>query len=151
MKHEELTSNEVEAVNRAEATFLLIRAGYRVYRPEVDCDGEDLVVRSRDGILHPVQQKSRPTVDLKRYGKDNSLWMLFPDPKEAVTLGRKWFLVPHNKLYEWMQDKHGHTPYWIENEAWHDPTISNELGKFLEDYKVEPVTTDLPSYSSPNS
>ena len=39
-----LTSNEVEAANRAEATALLIRADYRVYRPEADCYGEDLVV-----------------------------------------------------------------------------------------------------------
>lgn len=32
-----LTSNEIEAANRAEAIALLIRAGYRVYRPEADC------------------------------------------------------------------------------------------------------------------
>ena len=136
MKNEELTSNEVEAVNRAEATFLLIRAGYRVYRPEADCNGEDLVVRRPNGVLHPVQQKSRPTVDLKRYGKDKSLLMLFPDPKGAPVLGRKWFLVPHNELYEWMQDKHGHTTTWNEKEAWHDPTISKDLEKFLEKYTV---------------
>ncbi len=58
-----LTSNEVEAANRAEATALLIRAGYRVYRPEADCYGEDLVVRTPTGELRAVQLKSRPTVD----------------------------------------------------------------------------------------
>jgi hypothetical protein len=39
-----VTSNELEAANRAEATALLIRAGYRVYRPEADGYGEDLGV-----------------------------------------------------------------------------------------------------------
>jgi hypothetical protein len=42
-KIKELTANEIEAANRAEATALLIRAGYRVYRPEADCYGEDLI------------------------------------------------------------------------------------------------------------
>ena len=38
-----LTANEIEAANRAEATAILIRGGYRVYRPEADVSGEDLV------------------------------------------------------------------------------------------------------------
>jgi hypothetical protein len=52
-----LTSNEIEAANRAEATVLLIRGGYRVYRPEADVFGEDLIVRTSDGDLLPVQIK----------------------------------------------------------------------------------------------
>ena len=60
-----LTSNEVEAANRAEATALLIRAGYRVHRPEADCYGEnlygeDVVVRTPSGELLPLQLRSRP-------------------------------------------------------------------------------------------
>lgn len=39
-----LSPNEIEAANHAEATALLIRYGYRVYRPEVDVSGEDLVI-----------------------------------------------------------------------------------------------------------
>jgi phosphoglycolate phosphatase-like HAD superfamily hydrolase len=58
-----LQSNELEAANRAEATALLIRCGYRVYRPEADVEGEDLVVRTPDGDLLAVQLKSRITVD----------------------------------------------------------------------------------------
>jgi hypothetical protein len=70
-----LTSNEVEAANRSEATALLIRAGYRVYRPEADCYGEDLVVRTPSGDLFPAQLKSRPTADQNRYG-GGPIWML---------------------------------------------------------------------------
>ena len=90
MAETSLISNEVEAANRAEVTALLIRAGYRVYRPEADCYGEDLILRDRGGTLHAVQLKSRPTVDPARYGGNRQMRMLFPDPED--TGKRKWFL-----------------------------------------------------------
>ena len=59
-----LTSNEIEAANRAEATALLIRAGYRVYRPEADCYGEDLVVRTPSGgATRPAQVPTARALD----------------------------------------------------------------------------------------
>jgi hypothetical protein len=126
------TNEEVEAASRAEATAILIRLGYRVYRPEADCYGEDLIIRfPGTGELRPVQLKSRPTVDLNKY---RSLWMLFPDPDSGIGLGRKWFLVPHDKLYEWMKEKHGHAPKW--KDAWHYPKISNELRRFLDEFAL---------------
>jgi len=122
-----LTANEKEAANRAEATALLIRAGYRVYRPEADCYGEDLVLRAPDGDLRAVQLKSSPEVDWRRYGR-RSLWMLFPDSRSDCP--RKWFLVPHDESYEWAKEKHGHAPKW--NEAWRWPYVPRELGRFLD-------------------
>jgi hypothetical protein len=132
-KIQKLTANEIEAANRAEATALLIRAGYRVYRPEADCYDEDLILRTPNGELRAIQLKGRPAVDWNRYGKGQSLWMLFPDPK-STGLGRKWFLVPHDQLYEWVKGRHGHAPKW--NEAWSYPTVSRELGRFLEKFGV---------------
>ena len=123
-----LTSNEIEAANRAEVTALLIRAGYRVYRPEADCYGEDLILRSPDGELRAVQLKARPAVDWNRYG-NRFLWMLFPDPKNPL---RRWFLVPHDEFYEWTKSKHGHAPKW--KQAWDYPHISKELARFLEKF-----------------
>lgn len=79
-----LTSAEIEAANRAEATALLIRAGYRVYRPEADVSGEDLIIRTPTGMLRPVQLKGRPSVEWARYG-GQGLWMLFPDPDGPLT------------------------------------------------------------------
>jgi hypothetical protein len=67
-----LSSNELEAANRAEATALLIRSGYRIYRPEADVHGEDLVLRAPSGGLLPLQLKGRPTVDWPRYGGRHS-------------------------------------------------------------------------------
>lgn len=122
-----LTPNETEAANRAEATALLIRVGYRVYRPEADCYGEDLILRTPEGELLAAQLKASPDVNWKKYG-GRSLWMLFPDPKS--TSPRKWFLVPHDKFYRWAKDKHGHAPRWAE--AWHWPYVPKELGQFLD-------------------
>src|SRR5262245_40635614 len=127
------TSNEIEASNRAEATVLLIRAGYRVYRPEADCYGEDLVVRAPTGELRTVQLKSRPTVDKKRY---DGIWMLFPDPRGGAA--RMWFLVPHNELYGWFEKRHGRANKW--DGRWSDPQVSRELGSFLARYRLNRET-----------
>lgn len=128
----ELTPNEKEAVNRAESTALLIRAGFRVYRPEADCHGEDLILRKPNGELLAVQLKGRATVDWNRYG-NRSLWMLFPDqPFDA--LEREWFLVPHDPLYEWVKNRHGHTAGW--NGVWSYPEVSEVLRPFLHTITV---------------
>jgi hypothetical protein len=123
-KIKKLTSNEIEAANRAEATALLIRAGHRVYRPEADCYGEDLILRTPNEDLLVVQLKSRPTVNWNKYGKSRTIWMLFPDPKSKDPK-RKWFLVPHNEFYEWVKVRHGRARKW--NKAWHCPSLSGEL------------------------
>jgi hypothetical protein len=121
---------EKEAANRAEVTALLIRAGYRVYRPEADCYGEDLILRTPKREFRAVQLKSRPEVDWKRYGR-KSLWMLFPDPKGSGA--RKWFLVPHDEFYEWIKGKHPHARKFKQTQAWNYPFISKELARFLSD------------------
>jgi hypothetical protein len=133
-----LTSNEVEAANRAEATALLIRAGYRVYRPEADCYGEDLVVRTPTGELRAVQLKSRPSVDEKRYG-GGLIWMLFPDPKGGA--GRAWFLVPHKELYRWFESRHGRADKW--DGTWSVPYLSRDLRSFLVCHLLNPNTPQL--------
>jgi hypothetical protein len=127
-----LTTNEIEAVNRAEATALLIRTGFRVYRPEADCDGEDLILRTPRGEFHPVQLKARPTVDLNKFGK-KGLWMLFPGPKTATGTTRSWYLVPHDLFHGWVKARHGHAPKW--HDAWSYPTMSKKLSAFLSEFE----------------
>lgn len=129
----DLTSNELEAANRAEATALLIRSGYRVYRPEADCYGEDLVICSPDGELRAVQLKSRPTVDWHRYG-GRSIWMLFPDPSGGQGAGRDWYLIPHDHFYERVKSRHGHTEKWLE--AWSYPNVSQDLRAYLNPFRI---------------
>ena len=125
-----LTSREIEAANRAEATALLIRAGFRVYRPEADVHGEDLVVREPGGKLSAVQLKGRPTVEWARYGYREIL-MLFPDPKPPGA-NRDWFLVGHDEFFKWVEKKHGASPKW--DRSWSYPKIGKELRAFLENH-----------------
>jgi hypothetical protein len=127
-----LTSNEIEAANRAEATVLLIRGGYRVYRPEADVHGEDLILRSPAGELLGVQLKARPTVELAKYGGKN-IWLLFPDPSGMIP-GRDWFLVLHDVLFEYEKGEHGTAPMW--NETWSNPRISKKLRAFLKPFEL---------------
>ncbi len=147
---EKRNTEETEAANRAEAAALLIQKGYRVYRSEADRDGEDLILRFPDksdpkqfsngqpfpfGEFRAVQLKSRPTVD-KKYNKNRTLWMLFPDPKKAY-FQREWFLVPHKDLYEWMEKEHGHAKCMMKDGGgWHCPYIPKNLLAFLRNYIV---------------
>ncbi|HVB67503.1 MAG TPA: hypothetical protein VNE67_06560 [Acetobacteraceae bacterium] len=128
-----LTSNEIEAANRAEATAILIRTGYRVYRPEADVSGEDLVIRALDGELRAAQMKGRPTVDRRRYG-GREIWMLFPDPTGAKP-GRPWFFVKHDELFAWVKNRHEAAPGW--NDAWSYPRVGEELRKFLQPFMLD--------------
>jgi len=130
-----LTSNAIEAAHRAEATAILILAGFRVYRPEADVSGEDLVIRTPGGALRVVQMKSRPTVELSRYS-GRSLWMLFPDPKGPKP-GRPWYLIKHDVLYDWVKKRHGAAKGW--KNAWSYPSVSADLRKFLRPFLLARV------------
>jgi hypothetical protein len=132
---DDLTTNEIEAANRAEITARLIRSHYRVYRPEADCGGEDLVLRTPEGKLLAVQQKGRPAVDWNKYG-NNNIWTLFPDPKGDPASGRKWFLVPHDELYRWWEANHGHTSSMQDKQGWSVKGVSEKLEGFLRRFSV---------------
>ena len=119
-----------EAANRAEVTALLIRCGYRVYRPEADSHGEDLIVRTPSTELRAVQLKGRPVVNQKYLGKSN-IWMLFPSQRYKSSSPRSWYFVPHGVLYKWMKKRHGHT--W--KRGW-SCNMTRELSAFLEQWKL---------------
>jgi hypothetical protein len=133
-----LDSNLEEAANRAEATALLIRRYFRVYRPEADVSGEDLILRTPDNELIAVQLKSRPTVNNAKYGRKN-IWMLFPDPVGQKP-GRDWFLIKHDELAEWWGQKHSLTKAW--ETGWSTPYISSTLRQFLRPYVLEPKSSE---------
>lgn len=130
-----------EAANRAEATALLIRAGYRVYRPEADIHGEDMVVRVPDGSsYHGVQLKSGPVVDQKYHG--HKLWVLFPIGQYEPDLPRRWFLLEHDPFFQWVKQQHGHTPGWEKSPRWSYPSLSKKLAAFLAEHELKPLDTN---------
>jgi len=124
-----LTTRETEAANRAEATALLIRAGYRVYRPEADVAGEDLVLQAPNGSFLRVQLKANPHVDASRYA---GLMMLFPDWHDPFA--RHWWLVPHDVLFDYARRKHGQAGGW-DDTSWNWPYAGQELSDFLRPWR----------------
>ena len=151
-----LTSNEIEAANRAEVTAILIRAGYRVYRPEADVSGEDLVIRIPDGELRSVQMKARPLVHWKLYGGKraggNDMWILFPDPAGDIP-GRPWFFIKHDELFDWYKKLHGTAPGWVQRHKagkveWSEKGLGVELRKFLQPFMLR-VSNGPPKTKAP--
>jgi hypothetical protein len=138
------STNAIEAANRAEVTAILIRAGYRVYRPEADVSGEDLVIRIPDGELRSVQMKARPLVHWKLYG-GKDMWMLFPDPTGDIP-GRPWFFIKHDELFNWFKKLHGTTARgWVQRHKagkteWSEKGLTGELRKFLQPKFMLPTT-----------
>lgn len=131
----------IEAANRAEATVLLIRCGYRVYRPEADIDGEDLVLRFPGGALVPVQLKPRVYVDGSRYA-GLGLYMLFPIGPFTPAEPRPWFLAEHDPLFKEVQKRHGHTPGWTGR--WHNAHPSAALRSYLEPLRIKASAQPMP-------
>lgn len=130
-----LTANAIEAANRGEATAILIRLGYRVYRPEADIDGEDLILRRPDGDLIAVQLKGRLTVDWLRYGA-REIWMLFADVPWTEIRARQWFLVPHDTLFAIFEEKHGHTKSFVA-KRWSGSKPTMAEVEWLSQYRLE--------------
>lgn len=127
-----LSSNLEEAGNRAEATAILIRKGYKVYRPEADDGGEDLVLRTPNGELLAVQLKGRLHVERDKYAAP-AIWMLFPDSPWAADRARDWFLVPHDALFEIMRQRHRHADGFAEGK-WTVRSPANEVRAWLSPY-----------------
>ena len=103
------------------------------------------MIRNPTGQLLSVQLKSRPWVDWKRYG-GRGTWMLFPEP--GFQLGRPWYLLPHDTLFDWFKAKHGHAPGW--SDMWNTPTVSKELRAFLESFRQDRWSPSGISTSEPD-
>lgn len=133
-----LSSNLEEAANRAEASALLMRCGYKVYRPEAGTEGEDLVLRIPDGKLIAVQLKSRVYVCQKRYG-GKDIWMLLPSGPFQQGQGRRWFLIPHDALFEHVEQRHGNSaPTWAGE--WSYPSMPKHVAELLAPFEIRAST-----------
>jgi hypothetical protein len=131
----------IEAANRAEATALLIRQGYRVFSPEADVEGVDFVVRTPDSELRPVQLKGRPTADIARYGSA-SIWILFPEPGQ-VPFRRKWFLVPHELLLAYVKERRrSEKPLKGRSMSSIPKPLAKLIAKFEVLYPTQPDTNE---------
>jgi hypothetical protein len=118
-----------------DATAFLASLGYRVYVSPDVTKVVDILIRDQEGQLKTVVLKQRPTVDWRAFGESGVL-MLFPDPMESSSK-RRWFLIEHDKLFFWMELKHGLAPSW--KKRWNSSSISAELASFLTDSKAKTI------------
>jgi hypothetical protein len=73
-------------------------------------------------------------VNWQRYGGRN-LWMLFPSQPFQAGKARQWYLVPHDMLYQWQHERHGHASSW--KGAWSSRSISKQVATLLRRYEVK--------------
>jgi chlorite dismutase len=110
-----------------------------VYRPEADVEGEDLVVRMPSGVLVAVQQKARVHVESALYS-NKEMWMLFPCSPFKEGSRRDWYLVEHDRLFEYMKSHHGHAKGFAAGK-WSQATAPKHLKCFLEPYRLMPKSS----------
>ena len=91
------SNNQItEAINLNEVTSILLNKGFMLYRPEVDFDGVDFLLKTPLGFIQKCQLKSRAYVEWNRYG-GKDIFMVFPGKGDVGN--RDWYLIPHDKLF----------------------------------------------------
>ena len=102
------SNNQItEAINLNEVTSILLNKGFMLYRPEVDINGVDFLLKTPLGFIQKCQLKSRAYVEWNRYG-GKDIFMVFPGKGDVGN--RDWYLIPHDKLFGILKQKHGHAP-----------------------------------------
>ena len=131
------SNNQItEAINLNEVTSILLNKGFMLYRPEVDINGVDFLLKTPLGFIQKCQLKSRAYVEWNRYG-GKDIFMVFPGKGDVGN--RDWYLIPHDKLFGILKQKHGHAPQWNHvkhGEYWHCP-VSGDLAEYLTEYSID--------------
>jgi hypothetical protein len=63
--------------------------------------------------------------------------MLFPSQKFSLSTPRSWFLIEHDRLFGWVEQRHGAAPKWTK--IWSYPSISIDLAGFLKGSEIKPL------------
>jgi hypothetical protein len=131
----ELSSVQIEAINRNEVCSRFIRLGWKTATPDYDMGGVDLWLKRDSGPIIEVQLKSGICTDPDRYG-NRDIWMLFPD--KILNLNgkepRNWYLIPHDKLFEVVRTKHGNSAKW--NGKWRAPYVTADMAEKLSAFRI---------------
>jgi hypothetical protein len=63
--------------------------------------------------------------------------MLFPSGPLKTQPARRWYMIPHDDLYSYVEAKHSTAPTWAAR--WSYPYIPLHLAAFLAEYEVRPT------------
>jgi hypothetical protein len=127
-----VTSQTIELQNKYEFINLVLPFGFSPFVPEFD-DGIDFILhRSKDNIHLNVQLKSRWAVEKKYFGR--SIWIAFPNSSQSV--GRTWYLAPHDLMVALAQPHHGNTASW-KRQGYSKPALPESWKSNYESFKIE--------------
>ncbi len=125
-----LNSRQQEAYNFQKVSAVLADYGFTTIRLSSDWQGADFIAQHIDGLTFlKIQLKGRLTFDEKY--RDKELYVCFP-------YGGEWFLYPHDEFLKTMLEATtiGETSSWRDSRAYSFPSISREVRKLLQPYRL---------------
>ena len=126
-----LNGKQKEVYNFQKSAALLADYGFNCIKLTDDWQGADFLAHHFDGkTTLRVQLKARLTIDRKYQAQD--LWMNFPS-------GGTWYLVPHDKLVEFVGEATNwlNTTSWQENGLYSSANPSPRLLQHLQPFALE--------------
>jgi hypothetical protein len=132
--YEQLNGHQQEAYNFQKVSAVLADFGILTVPLSNDWNGADFIAQMHDGVtFHKVQLKGRLTFDIKYCGKQ--LYVCFRDGKGDHCV---WYMYDHDELLGQLVDKGKieNTKTWASEKPYHFPTLSKDLKKMLEPYRI---------------
>jgi hypothetical protein len=134
IRYKELNDKQKEAFNYQKLSAVLADFGFVTIPLSNDWNGADFLVQTHDGkTFYKVQLKSRFTFD-KKY-QDKELYICFRDGENGP-----WYMYNHAELLKIVQEdskiKIEESRTWENNKPYHFPTLSKDLKKLLEPYRI---------------
>jgi hypothetical protein len=141
IEYRNLNARQKENYNFLKLSAVLADYGYTTMRLSDDWQGADFIAQHIDtGKFLKVQLKSRLAF-YKKY-QDKELYIAFCSEGD-------WYLYPHDELLELVltgKRNVGGTKSWDEDGGYSFPSLSVEMRRLLEPYKI---STQLPTSSDP--
>jgi hypothetical protein len=136
--YQKLNSRQQEAYNFQKVSAVLADFGFSTIRLTSDWKGADFIAQHHDNkTFLKVQLKGRLTFD-KKYD-DPDLYICFGDGDGDQY---QWYMYNHAELLKTVLDA-GHiggTSTWKDNKPYHFPTLSTEMKKLLNPYRIPKLT-----------
>jgi hypothetical protein len=141
IEYKNLNARQKENYNFLKLSAVLADYGYTTMRLSDDWQGADFIAQHIDtGQFLKVQLKSRLAF-YKKY-QDKELYIAFCNEGD-------WYLYPHDELLELVltgKKNVGGTKSWDEDGGYSFPSLSVEMRRLLEPYKI---STRFPATSDP--
>lgn len=128
-----LSSQEVEFLNRSEVIPAFVRSGFTPFIPEWDSGIDFIAYRERDNALIKIQLKSRWAIDKKYI--DRNIAICFPSNSYV---NRDWYLCKHDEMVKWTGESTNYlnSQSWLEKGIYNLPRMSQAVTEQMQRFKI---------------